>query len=231
MESSSSRQKSSPTRKTNNTRRSWTVKEEQVLICALKDIIVRGCLSTMLSRSDFGWNDASHTLDVQSDEIDSNAHTMRYKAWPFYKDWCDTFGKDRATEESAEAFVDIFKTCSISQKRVEADKGGENVPFFYCFNEEADYTSINCGKSSANQKSKSSKKRKEPDVTDNRFIDLMTSFCDKTEVRLGDLAERIKFEHDASASRKVIFEALVIWIFSIRRDVDDILLNMVMDIW
>ncbi|KAK6147539.1 hypothetical protein DH2020_018451 [Rehmannia glutinosa] len=37
---------------------------------------------------------------------DGNAKIMRYKSWSYYKDWCDIFGKDRATGHSAEGFVD-----------------------------------------------------------------------------------------------------------------------------
>ncbi|KAI3472765.1 hypothetical protein Pfo_031281 [Paulownia fortunei] len=36
----------------------------------------------------------------------------------------------------------------------------------------------------------------------------MISFCDKREARFGDLAKRIRFEYDVSASRKAVFEAL-----------------------
>ncbi|XP_012832657.1 PREDICTED: uncharacterized protein At2g29880-like [Erythranthe guttata] len=48
-------------------------------------------LSTMMSRSGFGWNDSSNTIDVFDDQVwqeyiktNMNARTMRYKAWPFW---------------------------------------------------------------------------------------------------------------------------------------------------
>ncbi|GFP96662.1 hypothetical protein PHJA_001810300 [Phtheirospermum japonicum] len=31
---------------------------------------------------------------------------MRFKSWPLYGDWCDIFGKDRATGENAQRFAD-----------------------------------------------------------------------------------------------------------------------------
>ncbi|KAI3465264.1 hypothetical protein Pfo_021927 [Paulownia fortunei] len=148
--------------------RSWTVKKEQVLVSALKYLILRDwklflgtdlkanphinskihvckknydSLSTILSRSGFRWNDVAHTLD----------------AWPYYKDLCDIFGKDRAMGENAKAFVDVIEGLFTNSEKIE-----------------------------------------------DRFLDLMTSFYDKTEARLGDLAKRIGFKHDASASRNVL---------------------------
>ncbi|KAG8377627.1 hypothetical protein BUALT_Bualt08G0052700 [Buddleja alternifolia] len=38
--------------------------------------------------------------------------------------------------------------------------------------------------------------------------DLMSSFCDKTNDRLSEICRRIEFEHDATLSRKVVFEVL-----------------------
>ncbi|KAI3461769.1 hypothetical protein Pfo_018432 [Paulownia fortunei] len=194
MDLSSSIGRSGPTQKTINIIRFWIVKEEQVLVSALKDHIHRGCkcdngfkteylgildqtmlqafpgidlksnphinskihvwnknyssLSTMLSRLDFGWNDAAHTLDVQSDEVWDNY--VKYKAWPYYNDWCDIFCKDRATGENAKAFADVMQDLFTGSKRKQPDKGfEEHVP---------------------------------PKI--------------------------IGFEHDASASRKVVFDAL-----------------------
>ncbi|KAI3454924.1 hypothetical protein Pfo_011587 [Paulownia fortunei] len=203
MDSSSSIGRSGLARKTFNTRRSWTVKEEQVLVFALKDLVLRvdplinskihvwkknyGSLSIMLSRSGFGWNDVAHTLDVQVDEVwdnyvkkDNNTHTMQYKAWSYYKDWCDIFGKDMVIGENAEAFADVMQDLLTSSKRKQPDKGfEEHVPVFDGINEEPDYSSICHGESSASEKT-----------------------------QLVDLAKRIGFEQDACASTKTVFYAL-----------------------
>ena len=37
-------------------------------------------------------------------QIDARAKGLRYKTFPFYKDWCEIFGKDRATGENAVDF-------------------------------------------------------------------------------------------------------------------------------
>ncbi|KAG8364861.1 hypothetical protein BUALT_Bualt18G0042500 [Buddleja alternifolia] len=45
-------------------------------------------------------------------------------------------------------------------------------------------------------------------INDDSFIELMTEFCTSTDQWLGDISTRIGFDHDASKSRKVVFEAL-----------------------
>ncbi|KAI3463797.1 hypothetical protein Pfo_020460 [Paulownia fortunei] len=126
-------------KKTDNERRTWTLWEEEVLITSLKDLISPGwkcenrfrtgylgvleksilkiyvwkkkygSLFSMLSRSNFGWNDAAHMIVVDSDEVwekyvkmGVNARTMRFKLYIFYSSWCEIFGKDRATIEHVE---------------------------------------------------------------------------------------------------------------------------------
>ncbi|KAG8371522.1 hypothetical protein BUALT_Bualt13G0096300 [Buddleja alternifolia] len=57
-------------------------------------------------------------------------------------------------------------------------------------------------------KSKTSRKRKQADEEDDQFIAAFNSFSDKEDGRLGDISKRLGFEHDASKSRKEVFEAL-----------------------
>ncbi|KAG8390219.1 hypothetical protein BUALT_Bualt01G0061100 [Buddleja alternifolia] len=195
-------------------------------------------ISTLQSRSGFGWNDATNMITVESEDawnnfvkvdnffefklnnsqfpyahFDFNARNMRYKTWPLYKDWVEIFGKDRATGEGAEGFADVVEE-QVHRPHVNlADKenelGGDYVPFYS--NPQADecqsmsFSNANDGGSS---KSSNKRKRKVVDENDDRFIDLMTSFCDKTNERLGDISRRIGFEHDASLSRKAVYETL-----------------------
>ncbi|KAG8370403.1 hypothetical protein BUALT_Bualt14G0113300 [Buddleja alternifolia] len=142
-------------------RRCWTPKEERVLANALKDLLT-----------------------------DRNARNMRYKTWPFYKDWVEIFGKDRATA------VKIMKTLVTMS------------PFL---------AMLNLMRSIACQflmlmvlvvaRALKKEREKNIDENDDRFIDLISSFCDKTDQRLDDISRRIGFEHDASSSRKAVFEA------------------------
>ncbi|KAG8390995.1 hypothetical protein BUALT_Bualt01G0142000 [Buddleja alternifolia] len=195
-------------------RRCWTSDEVKVLANALKDLLVRGykadngfksgyqmlleqamiqafpgtniraephinsritvwrknyaTISTMQSRSGFGWNDTTNMITVDSEE-----------SW-------NNFVKTDNNED-----------------------GGDYVPIFnnpqYDDVQSMSFSNVNAGGSS---KSSDKRKRKVVDENEDRFIDLMASFCDKTDERLNDISRRIGFEHDASLSRKAVFEAL-----------------------
>ncbi|KAG8380409.1 hypothetical protein BUALT_Bualt06G0012400 [Buddleja alternifolia] len=151
-----------------------------------------GSISTMLSRSGFGWNDTTHTIVVDSDAVwhnyiktDNNARMMRYKSWPLYRDWEEIFGNDRATGENAERFADVVQNL-LNNNGVDPVNNNE----------------------AGGDKSNSKGKRKLVDETDDCFMNLMTAFCEKTDERLGDISKRIGFEHDASLSRKAVYKAL-----------------------
>lgn len=51
-------------------------------------------------------------------QTDAHARNMRFKSWPYYKDWVIIFGKDRATGESAKGHVEhATKRGSVSFPR------------------------------------------------------------------------------------------------------------------
>ncbi|XP_012835755.1 PREDICTED: uncharacterized protein LOC105956449 [Erythranthe guttata] len=95
-----------------------------------------GSLSQMLSTSGFCSNESANTIDVIDDQVwndyvkfDSNARLMRYKSWPYFKDWTIIFGKDRATGESAEALADAINDISKQDKEAGDDSmGGDHIP-------------------------------------------------------------------------------------------------------
>ncbi|KAG8390589.1 hypothetical protein BUALT_Bualt01G0099300 [Buddleja alternifolia] len=87
--------------------------------------------------------------------------------------------------------------------------GGDYVPVFNNVQfDEVQSMSFSHANTGGSSKSASKRKRKVVDENDDRFIDLMSLFCDKTNERLGDISRRIGYEHDASSSRKAVFEAL-----------------------
>ncbi|KAG8368383.1 hypothetical protein BUALT_Bualt15G0039800 [Buddleja alternifolia] len=181
-------------------------------------------IATMLTRSGFGWNDTSNTIIVDSDQVwdnfvktDSNARTMRHKSWPLYKDWCEVFGKDRATGENAEAFEDVARELRNNTKGKDNGKEkevrGNQVPNFNPTEDfdEAHSMSDCHGENSVSGKNKSTGKRKTIDDSDHymqMYMNMMGSFCDRTDSRLGEIAMRVGSEHDAKVSRKAVFEAL-----------------------
>ncbi|XP_012844715.1 PREDICTED: uncharacterized protein LOC105964755 [Erythranthe guttata] len=249
-----------------NTRRTWTLQEEQGLLQALKDIVARGwkcdngfktgylatlegamsvafpgtdlkaephihskihvwkkyygSLSTMLSRSGFGCNDSSCTIDMHDDQVwadyiksDTHARTMRFKAWPYYKDWVIIFGKDCATGEYAEAFNEAVNNLVHPTKGNEHTVfGGDDYSFVDAPNDEFsnDLMSIAGADSASSSKSKpkSKNKRGRTNDIDARLVDMMSTFFDKADDKLGRIVNKIGFEFDVSESRKKVFDAL-----------------------
>ncbi|KAL0320271.1 UNVERIFIED_CONTAM: hypothetical protein Sradi_5288600 [Sesamum radiatum] len=67
-----------------------------------------GSLSDMLGRNGFGWNEALQMIVVAYPvfesylKVDPNVKTMCFKSFPCYQNWCEIFGKDRATSQHAE---------------------------------------------------------------------------------------------------------------------------------
>lgn len=86
-----------------------------------------GSLVTMLTRSGIRWNDTDKMIDVKDViwneyvKAEPNARLMRPKSWPFYHDWCENFGKDRATGEHARGFSDMVEDLNDKEKQNEND--------------------------------------------------------------------------------------------------------------
>ncbi|KAK6137430.1 hypothetical protein DH2020_028853 [Rehmannia glutinosa] len=250
-----------PVRKRNDKgRRSWSRREEEALVAALKEVIANGwksengfkigylqaleqemqkiipgtdlkgiphinskihvwkkdygSLVTMLSRSGIGWNVTTNMIEAPDDawveyvKVDANARLMRNKSWPFYNDWVMIFGKDRATGEHAEDFTDALNHVMNGQSNPQDDYhvNLENLSDNCEYETE---TQSNCQAESTPQMSASGKKgaggkRKSSDGVDPLY-EIMRTFCQSTDARLGDIAKRIGYEYDVSIARKEVF--------------------------
>ncbi|KAL0346368.1 UNVERIFIED_CONTAM: hypothetical protein Scaly_1652800 [Sesamum calycinum] len=69
----------------------------------------------------------TNTIDVKDDvfdnfaKIDSFAKTLRYKSFPYYAQWCEVFGKDRATAQPTVNRADTERVSSQKRKMVAFD--------------------------------------------------------------------------------------------------------------
>ncbi|PIN09962.1 hypothetical protein CDL12_17451 [Handroanthus impetiginosus] len=206
-----------------NRRRVWTVKEEEALIVALKDVVASGwkcengfrtryltvlekhMMTTfpgtdiradphiyskihvcMMSRSGFGWNDSTNIIVVEDSvwekhvKVDPNVRTMRFKLFPFYPSWCDIFGKDRAIGEHSQDCHDTAESL-LNNNNVATN---DYVPSgfdtnFQIFGDEDEFMSICQPEGSAMKSASTSKKRKFTETsTDDKFFEMIHSFCD-----------------------------------------------------
>ncbi|KAI3463722.1 hypothetical protein Pfo_020385 [Paulownia fortunei] len=121
--------------------------------------------------------------DKKEKRTDGNARIMRFKSWPFYHTWCKIFRVDRETGEGVEdcqaAAIDLLDTWRSKESTPQT--GGSNAHY---------------------------------DIYENKtemmlvFVDMITTFVDKQDSRLGDITKWIGYEYDASKARKAIFDAL-----------------------
>ncbi|KAL8551712.1 hypothetical protein ACS0TY_000692 [Phlomoides rotata] len=111
-----------------------------------------------------------------SRQADPNLKSVHFKSWPYYPQWLDIFGKDRATGESAVDPIDLFQELM----RVDLDQAGETgdkyVPRTTDFLNEVDDNSIckpsNDGKMSSSKR----KKRKSGDANLSTLVDSLGEF-------------------------------------------------------
>ncbi|KAG8371301.1 hypothetical protein BUALT_Bualt13G0073500 [Buddleja alternifolia] len=167
-----------PMKTCDQSRRSWTRPEEEVLLTTLKEIVAAewksdngfrtgylreleqamiktfpgtnlraqshinskihtwkkqyGSLFMMMDKSGVGWNETTRMIET-TDEAwervvrnDPSTRLMRYKSWPFYREWCDVFGKDRATGEGAEDIAEALGGL-MNDENQEEDLMGEEA--------------------------------------------------------------------------------------------------------
>lgn len=91
---------------------------------------------------------------------DPNAHGLKNKSFPFYNDWIEIFGKDRANGENTQTFSDIIQNVLNNNSQPEPSIGFNQSPQTPPFNEnsQTEFQSGNRAESSsATTKSKSKK--------------------------------------------------------------------------
>lgn len=132
---------------------------------------------------------------------------MRYKAWLYYHDWCDIFGRDRATVKQAEDVMDAVNDLCNTDKNKENDMAADFNILLDDFEDETENISICQPANNGSGKKNIEKKRKSMDRSDSRY-EMLSSFCRNTEARLGDIACRIDYEYDVSTARNEVFEAV-----------------------
>lgn len=166
----------------------------------------------MLGVSGITWNDLTKTIDAQDDawelyvKTDSNARTMRYKSWPFYRDWCEIFVKERIIRENTEDIADAVQELETNKGK-EKEAGAEFGCVFEGHDDENEM-SVCQPQSNGTEKKQSPKKRKMSDCSSDPFVTAINVFCDKLDARFEDIAKRIGFEYDISNARRELYAEL-----------------------
>ncbi|KAL0395311.1 UNVERIFIED_CONTAM: hypothetical protein Slati_4497300 [Sesamum latifolium] len=190
--------------------RIWSTQENEALLECLRDIVRSGwkcdngfqtcyletyaCITDMLARSGFGWNETTQMIVVSNEVLDSYtkidpfAKTLRFKSFPYYPTWSEIFRKDRATREHAE---DIYNA--------------SNNEFMNSFTQ----STAHLDAAPSDTERVSSKKRKKfISTVDEKFDAKFDTFVNVTDNRLGDLAKRFGIEQDESHARRQAWSAV-----------------------
>ncbi|KAL8514089.1 hypothetical protein ACS0TY_013270 [Phlomoides rotata] len=94
-----------------------------------------GHLSDLLGKSGIGWNSTTYTLDIIDESVwdaqkrvDQIVKALRHKSFPYYDQWVDIFGKDRATGENARDPTDIVDDIHQSGMENQGETGEKLTP-------------------------------------------------------------------------------------------------------
>ncbi|KAL8486852.1 hypothetical protein ACS0TY_023518 [Phlomoides rotata] len=175
-------------------------------------------IHTMLGNSGIGLNNTTYRIDAMP-EVDPIARTLKNNVFPFYADWCEIFGNDRANGMDSQFYSDTVNEMNTqtTKKRGSScggDQAGE-IPLTNDFSG-AEFSSFNVGESSSATKDKDkTSKRRQVDELQVQFIDTIGALCDKNHDKfgaiadtMGNIAQRIGSEFEACKKRGLVYDQL-----------------------
>ncbi|KAL8465148.1 hypothetical protein ACS0TY_034589 [Phlomoides rotata] len=173
------------------------------------------CLKSMLGVFGIGLNNTTFHIEALPEvwaahiKADPIARGLKNKTFPFYSDWCEIFGNDRATGHESQSYVDLANEDPPQTPHNPGNsKGVGTTSEFPSTNEfsTADMSSFNIGESSSATK---------VDDLALQFIETMGNYCDKSDTRfgkiadqMGSIAERVGCEFDACNKRARVYDHL-----------------------
>ncbi|KAL8496199.1 hypothetical protein ACS0TY_020057 [Phlomoides rotata] len=174
-----------------------------------------GTLSDLLSKSGIGWNSTTSMIEVEDESVwegcrraDLNLKVVRYKTWPYYSQWIEIFGKDRATGTSAVDPVEMANDLGRDECEEEGETGEKYVPLTEDGLQDLADNSI-CKPSITTKKTTSKgKKRKCVDVDLSNLVDTLGDFMKYSKDSVGDLSKDIGKGSGHSNVSKQIMEIM-----------------------
>ncbi|KAL8471986.1 hypothetical protein ACS0TY_029283 [Phlomoides rotata] len=159
-----------------------------------------GSLFDALSKTGIGWNWSTNTLEIIDEGTDLHVKGMRFKSWPYYLQWQDIFGKDRATGEHTADAMDIVNDMLRSTETGESvglDKKGlaDNVP-----EQVEENTPVSKPTETAVKKGKGIK-RKASETEMTAFVSTLGKFMERSDETFGDISQRMGNQQEAKAAR------------------------------
>ncbi|XP_057769446.1 uncharacterized protein LOC130989450 [Salvia miltiorrhiza] len=139
-------------------------------------------------------------------KVDDNAKNMRYKSWPYFDQWSEIFGKDRATKDVAEDLMEaarqMYHNIDLTQPQdadgdyhVTLDDMNENVPL-------ADSVSQT---QQAESEVRPPKKLRKKGGGGDKMFEYMAEISRDTKTSLYTIAGRMGHDQDISKARKEVY--------------------------
>ncbi|KAL8543215.1 hypothetical protein ACS0TY_003935 [Phlomoides rotata] len=159
------------------------------------------CLKIMFGNSGIGLNNTTYRIDALPDvwqahiKVDPTAKSLKNKTFPFYSDWLEIFGNDRAMGHDSQVYVDdVHEVLNHANRRRSStsvlDEAGESTPSKeHC---PTDFSSFTPGDSSSASKDKGKGlKRKRIEGIEVQMVEAIGNLSDKAESRFWQIAENI----------------------------------------
>ncbi|KAL8545833.1 hypothetical protein ACS0TY_005814 [Phlomoides rotata] len=183
------------------------------------------CLRNMLGISGVGLNSTTFHVEALPEvweaqiKVDAFTKSLKNKAFPFYSQWVDIFGNDRANEQDSQLYADTVNEMSQSGRNkkfcdMDVDDNGESNPA--AENYTADKTSFSVDETSTAPVGKGKgTKRKQADVVDLQFMDIVESYLVGSKETFGQIAQimghitqRMGSEFDNCQRREQVYNNL-----------------------
>ncbi|KAL8553900.1 hypothetical protein ACS0TY_002243 [Phlomoides rotata] len=126
----------------------------------------------MLGNSGIGLNSTTYRIDAFPDvweahiKVDPTAKSLKNKTFPFYSDWLEIFGNDRATGHDSQVYADAdHKVLNHANRRRSSTSGLDEAGL----------------------------KRKQSEGIEVQMVEAIGNLSDKVESRFGQIAENIGF--------------------------------------
>lgn len=133
---------------------------------------------------------------------------MRYKSWPYYEDWKEIFGKDRANGDAAEDIMDAWNDINLGKNAEEDGTNGhaemsmDNLSTHEGTPDTVSHTHV------LGQPDKLKGKKRKAGEEMQGVCQVLREIGVKTDARLGELTKRIGYDFDVSRKRKEAFDLL-----------------------
>ncbi|KAL8456422.1 hypothetical protein ACS0TY_034579 [Phlomoides rotata] len=98
------------------------------------DIVANPHINSKI-HSGIGWNSTASMIEIEDESVwesckraEPHVKGVRYKSWPYYTQWIEIFGKDRATGDNAVDPIDIVDGLDRCVDEQKWDNGDKEIP-------------------------------------------------------------------------------------------------------